>query len=78
MAEQAIKREYTELRTRQQIVDSFIAEFRFEKIRELMKGFGDLERIAARIGLRTARPRDLTTMRYPGVTSKITDNSQRD
>ena len=57
-------RECTELRTRQQIVDSFIAEFRFEKIRELMKGFGDLERIAARIGLRTARPRDLTTMRY--------------
>ena len=39
-------RECTELRTRQQIVDSFIAEFRFEKIRELMKGFGDLERIA--------------------------------
>ena len=52
------------LRTRQQIVGSFIEEFRFEKIREVMKGFGDLERIAARIGLRTARPRDLTTMRY--------------
>ena len=57
-------RKYNVLQTRQQIVGSFIAEFRFEKIRVLMKGFGDLERIAARIGLRTARPRDLTTMRY--------------
>ena len=57
-------RKCTVLQTRQQIVGNFITEFRFEKIRVLMKGFGDLERIAARIGLRTARPRDLTTMRY--------------
>ena len=56
-------RERSELRTRQELVGSFIEQFRFEKIRELIKGFGDLERIFARLGLRTARPRDLTTMR---------------
>ena len=56
-------RQRSELDARQEIVDSFIENFRFEKIRELMKGFGDLERIFARLGLRTVRPRDLTTMR---------------
>ncbi len=53
----------SEVEDRQEIVGSFIEQFRFEKIRELIKGFGDLERIFARLGLRTARPRDLTTMR---------------
>ncbi len=56
-------RERAELEARQKTVDSFIEQFRFEGIRELIKGFGDLERIFARLGLRTARPRDLTTMR---------------
>ena len=53
----------SEVEDRQEIVGSFIEQFRFEKIRGLIKGFGDLERIFARLGLRTARPRDLTTMR---------------
>ena len=51
------------LEIRQNIVSSLIDNFQFEKIGELLTGFGDLERILARLGLRSARPRDLTTIR---------------
>lgn len=33
------------------------------KLRELLRGISDLERIAARIALRSARPRDLSGLR---------------
>ena len=51
------------LEIRQNTVSSLIDNFQFEKIGELLTGFGDLERILARLGLRSARPRDLTTIR---------------
>ena len=51
------------LEIRQNIVSSLIDNFQFEQIGELLAGFGDLERILARLGLRSARPRDLTTIR---------------
>ncbi|WP_348759904.1 DNA mismatch repair protein MutS [Candidatus Methylocalor cossyra] len=35
----------------------------FRRVREVLKGVGDLERIVARIALKSARPRDLTTLR---------------
>jgi DNA mismatch repair protein MutS len=35
----------------------------FEPLREILRGVGDLERILARVALRSARPRDLSTLR---------------
>jgi len=36
---------------------------RGEELRERLRGLGDLERILSRVGLRSARPRDLATLR---------------
>jgi DNA mismatch repair protein MutS len=44
-------------------VDAFIDARRFEPMREILRGIGDLERILARVALRSARPRDLSTLR---------------
>ncbi len=35
----------------------------FENLREAFRGFGDVERILTRVALRSARPRDLSTLR---------------
>ena len=51
------------LRRRQQAVQSLIDQRGFEPLREVLRGIGDLERILARVALRSARPRDLSTLR---------------
>jgi len=51
------------LRRRQQAVDSLVDARRHEDLREVLRGIGDLERILARVALRSARPRDLSTLR---------------
>jgi len=51
------------LRRRYQAIDALIAQRRFEALREVLRGIGDLERILARVALRSARPRDLSTLR---------------
>jgi len=56
-------RDHAVLRTRYQAIDSLVAQRRFESLREVLRGIGDLERIFARIALRSARPRDLSTLR---------------
>ena len=56
-------RNKTQLEARQQVVSSLITDYRFEPIAELLKSIGDLERILARLGLRSARPRDLVKLR---------------
>ncbi len=56
-------RNKTLLETRQQAVSCLMTDYRFEPIAELLKGIGDLERILARLGLRSARPRDLAKLR---------------
>ncbi len=56
-------RNKTLLETRQQVVSCLMTDYRFEPIAELLKGIGDLERILARLGLRSARPRDLAKLR---------------
>jgi DNA mismatch repair protein MutS len=48
---------------RRQAVDALIATSSHEALREVLRGIGDLERILARIALRSARPRDLSTLR---------------
>jgi DNA mismatch repair protein MutS len=40
-----------------------IETHRYEDLRDQLRGIGDLERILARVALRSARPRDLSTLR---------------
>jgi DNA mismatch repair protein MutS len=48
---------------RRQGVGALIDARRYEGLREILHGVGDLERILARVALRSARPRDLSTLR---------------
>jgi DNA mismatch repair protein MutS len=51
------------LRRRHQAIGTLIDSRRCEPLREQLRGIGDLERILARVALRSARPRDLSTLR---------------
>jgi DNA mismatch repair protein MutS len=51
------------LRARYQAVGALIDSRRFEGLREGLRCVGDVERILARVALRSARPRDLTQLR---------------
>ncbi len=55
--------EQTLLKQRYQVVDFLLADYRFENLREHLKGIGDMERILARVALGSARPRDLSRLR---------------
>ena len=56
-------RDQTILRHRHQAIDSFIAQYHYETLHNLLRHIGDIERIISRIALATARPRDLSTLR---------------
>jgi DNA mismatch repair protein MutS len=56
-------RDHALLRNRYQAIESLIGLRRFEPLREILRGIGDLERILSRVALRSARPRDLSTLR---------------
>ncbi|WHZ18312.1 MAG: DNA mismatch repair protein MutS [Rhodanobacteraceae bacterium] len=56
-------RDRTVLRARHQAVGVLIDARTFEPLREKLRAIGDLERILARVALRSARPRDLATLR---------------
>ena len=51
------------LRERYQAVGALVAARGFEPLQALLRAVGDLERILARIALRSARPRDLVQLR---------------
>ncbi|MBD8872039.1 DNA mismatch repair protein MutS [Rhodanobacter sp. DHB23] len=51
------------LRARHQAIGALIDNRQYEALREQLRGIGDLERILARVALRSARPRDLSTLR---------------
>jgi len=51
------------LRQRQEAVRSLMDNYQYEGIAHLLKQIGDPERILARVGLRSARPRDLARLR---------------
>ena len=51
------------LRERQQSVATLIDQYRFEMLHPLLHEIGDIERILARVGLRSARPRDMARLR---------------
>ena len=48
---------------RQQAVSELLTDYRFEVLQPLLKQAGDIERILARVALRTARPRDMARLR---------------
>jgi DNA mismatch repair protein MutS len=51
------------LRQRHQAVGSLLESGCHARLREILRRIGDLERILARVALRSARPRDLATLR---------------
>src|SRR6266513_1585015 len=51
------------LRERYHAIGALIEARAFEAVRRHLKGVGDVERILARVALRSARPRDLTQLR---------------
>ena len=51
------------LLARQAAIQSCLDHYHYEQLQPLLKEIGDIERILARIGLRSARPRDLARLR---------------
>jgi DNA mismatch repair protein MutS len=56
-------RDHGILRLRYQAVATLLDSARYEALAEILRAIGDLERILARVALRSARPRDLTQLR---------------
>ncbi|MBS8239638.1 DNA mismatch repair protein MutS [Marinobacter lipolyticus] len=48
---------------RQQAVSALLEGFHYEPVHDLLKTVGDIERVLARVALRSARPRDLARLR---------------
>lgn len=61
-------RQHTELLRRQSAITGLLGSREIESLHALLRQIGDLERILTRIGLRSARPRDLTQLRHALVT----------
>jgi DNA mismatch repair protein MutS len=57
-------RSRTRLATRHKAVGALSAGNVYELFRDELRGVGDVERILSRVALKTARPRDLTTLRH--------------
>ena len=55
--------DHAALRQRYQALAALVASQRFDAVREPLRGIGDIERILARVALRSARPRDLAQLR---------------
>jgi len=51
------------IRDRHDAIDELLGSSQLTALQKLLGGIGDMERILARIALRTARPRDLATLR---------------
>lgn len=56
-------RDHHQLQARQSAINSLMLNYCFEQIHETLKHIGDVERILARIALKSARPRDLARLR---------------
>jgi DNA mismatch repair protein MutS len=50
------------LELRQQAIQALLRDYRFEAVRTALQPIGDVERILARVALRSARPRDLARL----------------
>ncbi len=56
-------RERATLRARYGAIAALIRDGRYEALHEILRGTGDVERVLARVALRSARPRDLAALR---------------
>lgn len=56
-------RDLRELHRRQDIIATLMEQGRHEELRPLLRQVGDMERVLARLALRSARPRDLSRLR---------------
>ncbi|MEX2132220.1 MAG: DNA mismatch repair protein MutS, partial [Pseudohongiellaceae bacterium] len=56
-------RDRVQIGRRQDTLAVLLEAYQFEPVHELLKGIGDVERILARVALRSARPRDLARLR---------------
>ncbi|UZD67138.1 DNA mismatch repair protein MutS [Marinobacter sp. AN1] len=56
-------RDADQVRQRQHAVAALLDGFHYEPVHDLLKRVGDIERILARVALRSARPRDLARLR---------------
>ena len=68
----------TQLQARHDAIAALCGNYRYEPLREALKPIGDMERILARVALRSARPRDLTRlfsslMSVPRVRSELAE-----
>ena len=66
------------IRDRHDAIEELLEAGHLSGLQQLLSGIGDIERILARIALKTARPRDLATLRdslalLPEIQSLITD-----
>ncbi|MBL4584338.1 MAG: DNA mismatch repair protein MutS [Pseudomonadales bacterium] len=65
------------LQSRQRSISTLVDGYLYETVSEILKQVGDLERIIARLGLRSARPRDLVRLQHglsqlPELQKKLT------
>jgi DNA mismatch repair protein MutS len=56
-------RDVAVVRQRQRAVSALLQDFDYEPVHDQLKTIGDIERILARVALRSARPRDLARLR---------------
>lgn len=56
-------RQLAELNRRQELISALLAEGDYQELRSPLRQVGDMERVLARLGLRSARPRDLSRLR---------------
>jgi DNA mismatch repair protein MutS len=68
------------VRQRHAAVAELLEDFRYEALHDALAGLGDIERIVARIGLRSARPRDLAVLRdslglLPGIEQMLNERT---
>lgn len=56
-------RNLQKIKQRQDAIAHLLTDYRFEQLQPRLKQIGDLERILARVALRSARPRDLARLR---------------
>lgn len=57
-------RDLKSLQQRQFAIENLIETHQHDDLHTLLKGIGDIERILARVALKSARPRDLVQLRY--------------
>lgn len=55
-------RDLQKISQRQEAITALLHNYQFESLRETIKPVGDMERILARVALRSARPRDLSRL----------------